>query len=102
MYYGYCLMPSPLFQWTPKIALATPEEAYRYCGVHHHLFPEVLITDDMDFTVMVASRHILYVPWPDGSCHRWNMQTREELAPLASPHDIPRVLDAQGNVNISN
>lgn len=66
MFYGYCLDPVSQ-SWTPPVSLPTARDCYQYCVLHHHLFPEVRITDESDFLVLQVDHHILKCPQPDGS-----------------------------------
>ena len=66
MFLGYCLHPVDGF-WTPAVHLATVEEAFRYCILHHHWSLEIRITDEEDFVVLHVENHLLKIPMPDGS-----------------------------------
>lgn len=44
-------MPNDL-GWTPPVTLQNAEACMRYCLLHHHMFPEIRITDEDDAVVM--------------------------------------------------
>lgn len=67
MYHGYCFT-EPNGWHTPKVNLATAEEALNYCLLQHVFFREVRITDEHDeFTVLHVVDHVLKCPQSDGS-----------------------------------
>lgn len=66
MFLGYCLNPADQ-SWTPAVHLATAEEAYCYCGLHHRWASEIRITDEEDFVVLHVEDHVLKCPMPDGT-----------------------------------
>lgn len=80
MFYGYCLTPHGT--WTPKVKLDLADDCYGYCNLQHNLFSEIMITDEDDYCVMHVKDHILYVPYPDGTFHRFNLDTMEVMAEI--------------------
>jgi hypothetical protein len=76
MFYGYCFLKVN-GQYTPKVKLNHPEEAFNYCHLQSRIFPEVRIADEDDFTVMRVVNHILYIPWEGGQFKAFDLRTGE-------------------------
>jgi hypothetical protein len=66
MFLGYCLNPADQ-SWTPPVHLATAEEAFHYCRLHHGWIDEIRITDADDFIVLHMVNHVLTWQMPDGT-----------------------------------
>jgi hypothetical protein len=66
MFLGYCLNPADQ-SWTPPVHLATAEEAFHYCAMHHRWTDEIRITDEDDFMVLHMTNHVIKCPMPDGT-----------------------------------
>jgi len=78
MYYGYC-RPKIDGWHTPKVNLKDELELFSYCKLHHVLFEEIIITDEMDFCVAHVQNHKIKIPQEDGTFKYYSMETNTQV-----------------------
>lgn len=60
MFKAYCKHPE--FGTMPAVHLADVDEILRYTSLQRHFFPEIIVTDQLDLTVVHVQNHKYVFP----------------------------------------
>lgn len=60
MFKAYCIHPE--LGTMPPMNLKDVEEVIRYCQLQRQIFPEIIVTDELDLTVVEVKNHKFVFP----------------------------------------